>query len=169
MGVSLNRGAAAALLCALCLAPLVAGCGGQGLKADISEYGDSPIEISGLAAEDFSVTPNELAQLECVSRSATGATAKAGTVKAVGPLLDSFLAAYGDGRAMSDFNRIRFIASDGYRVVLRDEYLSDYEVLLSVASGGDPLPEAERPLRILIPEAESGMWEYACVRIEFVE
>jgi hypothetical protein len=142
-----------------------AGCGTQG--ADISEYGDAPIEISGLADEDFTVTPQELAALECVSRSATGATAKAGTVKAVGPLLDTFLAEY--GKRTSDFGRIRFIASDGYRVVLRDEYLTDYEVVLSVSSGKEPLPESERPLRILIPEAESNMWEYACIRIEFVE
>jgi hypothetical protein len=143
-----------------------AGCGGN-LKADISAYGGDIIEISGLADEDFTVTPAELAELPCESRSATGATAKAGTVKAVGPLLDTFLADY--GKSASDFARIRFIASDGYRVILRDEYLTDYEVVLSVASGGEPLPESERPLRILIPEAESSMWEYACVRIEFVE
>jgi hypothetical protein len=149
---------------ALCCALLLAACGGS---ADISAYGDAPIEISGLTETDFTVTPNELAALECVSRSATGATAKAGTVKAVGPLLDTFLEGY--GRKTSDFNRIRFIASDGYRVVLRDEYLTDYEVVLSVSSGKNPLPESERPLRILIPEAESNMWEYSCVRIEFVE
>ncbi|MDR1246794.1 MAG: hypothetical protein LBK57_07165 [Clostridiales Family XIII bacterium] len=142
------------------------GCGGTP-EADISAYGDAPIEISGLTSEDFTVTPGELAALECVSRSATGETAKAGTVKAVGPLLNTFLADY--GKNASDFNRIRFIASDGYRVVLRDEYLTDYEVVLSVASGREPLQESERPLRILIPEAESGMWEYACIRIEFVE
>jgi hypothetical protein len=141
-------------------------CGGTP-EADISAYGDAPVAISGLTDEDFTVTPNELAALECVSRSATGETAKAGTVKAVGPLLDVFLADY--GKKSSDFNRIRFIASDGYRVVLRDEYLTDYEVVLSIASGGEPLPESERPLRILIPEAESGMWEYSCIRIEFVE
>jgi hypothetical protein len=143
-------------------------CGGRtGVSADISAYGDAPIEIVGLADEEFTVTPNELAALPCVSRSATGETAKAGTVKAVGPLLDTFLAEY--GKKTSDFNRIRFIAVDAYRVVLRDEYLTDYEVVLSVSNGKDPLPESERPLRVLIPEAESGMWEYACVRIEFVE
>jgi hypothetical protein len=144
---------------------LLTGCGGG--QADISAYGDAPIEIAGLAEEEFTVTPNGLAALPCVARSATGATDKAGTVKAVGPLLDTFLAEY--GKKASDFNRIRFIADDAYRVVLRDEYLTDYEVVLSVASGKDPLPESERPLRILIPEAESSMWEYACVRIEFVE
>jgi hypothetical protein len=142
------------------------GCGAQtGVKADISAYGDAPIEISGLTETEFTVTPNELAALVCVSRSATGATAKAGTVQAAGPLLDTFLAGY--GKKMSDFSRIRFIAADAYRVVLRDEYLTDYEVVLSVAQGRNPLPESERPLRILIPEAESNMWEYACVRIEF--
>ena len=160
---------AAIIAAAVCLALFIAGCGGRGVKAYISEYGDIPIEVSGLADEDFTVTPNELAELDCVSRSATGATAKAGEVKASGPLLDSFLASYGGGRKTSDFNRIRFIASDGYSVGLRGEYLTDYEVILSVASGNAPLPESERPLRVLIPDAESSMWEYACVRMEFVE
>jgi hypothetical protein len=155
--------AAALFLCAGLA--LFAGCGGG--RADISAYGDAPIEIAGLTDEEFTVTPNELAELPCVTRSATGATAKAGTVKAVGPLLDTFLEKY--GKKASDFDRVRFIAADAYRVVLRDEYLTDYEVVLSVAEGGDPLPESERPLRVLIPEAESSMWEYACVRIEFVE
>ncbi|MDR2770536.1 MAG: hypothetical protein LBB57_00700, partial [Clostridiales Family XIII bacterium] len=142
-------------------ATAAAGCGGEkGVTADLSAYGDTPIEIAGLADEAFTVTPNELAALPCVSRSATGETAKAGTVKAVGPLLDSFLAQY--GKKASDFNRIHFIAADAYRVVLRDEYLTDYEVVLSVANGKEALPEAEQPLRILIPEAESSMWEYAC-------
>jgi hypothetical protein len=161
---------AARILALLVLAVAISGGCGDGqteVKADMSAYGDAPIEISGLTETDFTVTPNELATLACVSRSATGATAKAGTVRAVGPLLDTFLAEY--GKKMSDFNRIRFIASDEYRVVLRDEYLTDYEVVLSVASGGEPLPGSEQPLRILIPEAESNMWEYACVRIEFVE
>jgi hypothetical protein len=143
---------------------LLAGCGGS--LPDISAYGDTPITIAGLTDAEFTVTPRELARLECVTRSATGGTAKAGTVNAVGPLLDTFLAQY--GRAASDFERIRFIASDEYRVVLREEYLTEYEVILSVASGKKPLPESERPLRILIPEAETSMWEYACVRIEFV-
>jgi hypothetical protein len=154
-------------LAAVCAAFLTvcAGCGAP--AADISAYGDAAIEISGLTDADFTVTPADLAALACVSRSATGATAKAGTVKAVGPLLDTFLAAY--GKKTSDFSRIRFIAADGYRVVLRDEYLTEYEVILSVASGKDPLAAFERPLRILIPEAESNMWAYACIRIEFVE
>jgi hypothetical protein len=140
------------------------GCGGD---ADISAYGDAPIEIAGLSDGEFIVTPEELAALPLVSRSATGETAKAGTVKATGPLLDTFLEQY--GKKASDFNRIRFIASDAYLVVLRDEYLTDYEVVLSVARGREPLPASEQPLRILIPDAESSMWEYACVRIEFVE
>lgn len=136
-------------------------------KADISAYGDMEITISGLTDEDFTITPNELAQLECVSRSATGQTAKAGTVNAVGPLLTTFLEQY--DKKPSDFSKIRFIASDDYSVVLRDEYLTDYEVVLAVATDSDPLPEDQWPMRLLIPDAESNKWEYAVVRIEFEE
>jgi hypothetical protein len=155
---------AISVLCAAFILLALSACGAK--TADISAYADTPIEIVGLTEMDFTITPRELSELECVSRSATGATAKAGTVKATGPLLDTFLAQY--GKKMTDFERIRFIAADEYRVVLRGEYLTDYEVVLSVASGKNPLPESEWPLRILIPEAESNMWEYACVRIEFV-
>lgn len=139
--------------------------GGCGKKADISAYGDTPIEISGLTEEEFTVTPNELAALECVSRTATGATAKAGTVSVTGPLLDTFLAQYGYKAA--DFYKIRFLCADEYKVVLKDEYLSEYEVVLAVSAGSEPLAEAWQPLRLLIPEAESGMWAYSIVRIEF--
>ena len=144
---------------------LLTSCGGG--SADISEYGDTPITVSGLTEEDFTVTPNELYGLECVSRTASGKSAKAGTVNATGPLLDTFLAQY--GKRMSDFERIRFIAADDYRVVLKDEYLTEYEVVLAVSNGNEPLIEEHRPLRILIPDADSGMWEYSVVRIEFVE
>ena len=153
------------ILLAITLTCLLTSC--RSGAADISEYGDTPIEISGLADENFTITPGELASLECVSRTASGKTAKAGTVNATGPLLDTFLEQY--GKSTSDFERIRFIASDHYRVVLKDEYLTEYEVVLAVSNGNEPLIAEHRPLRILIPDADSSMWEYAVVRIEFVE
>jgi len=151
---------------ALALILLLTSCGVR-VKADISAYGDTEITISGLLEEDFTVTPNELAQLDCVSRSATGTSAKAGTVSVVGPLLTTFLEQY--GKAPSDFSKIRFIASDGYEVYLQNDYLTDYEIILGVSRTKEPLPESEWPLRILIPEAAQGKWEYAVVRIEFEE
>ena len=150
------------LLPALLLLLFLTACGGRDRLAD---YGDTPIEIVGLTAEPFSVTPRELAQLDCVSRTATGATAKAGTVNAYGPLLNTFLAQY--GAQASDFYKIRFLCNDGYKVVLRDELLTDYEIVLAVSYGKKPLPEEMRPLRLLIPEAESSKWAYGVIRIEF--
>ena len=151
------------LLCGKLILTLCA-CGGS-KTADISAYGDTPITISGLTDEEFTITANELSQLECVSRTATGATAKAGTVNATGPLLDTFLAQY-DCKP-SDFYKIRFLCADNYKVVLRDDYLTDYEVVMAVSSGSEPLGEGLQPLRLLIPEAESNMWAYSIVRIEF--
>ena len=135
-------------------------------QADISAYENDEIVISGLLDEEFTISPKELLALDCVTRSATGATEKAGTVNATGPLLDTFLARY--GFSSEDFNRIRFFARDEYRTILRGEYLTDYEVVMAVSSGAEPLTEGQRPMRLLIPEAESSMWIYAVIRIEFV-
>ena len=148
---------------------LLCACGGPStvtVRADISEYGDVPITIARLQEADFTVTPNELKELPCVERTATGATAKAGTVHAVGPLLDAFLEQY--GVSMSDFKKIRFLCKDGYRAVLKDEYLTEYEVVLQLAQSDGPLSEEQQPLRVLIPEAESSYWAYGVTPIEFV-
>jgi hypothetical protein len=119
------------------------------------------ITVAGLTDEEFIVTPDELAQLELVTQSATGATAKAGTVKATGPTLKTFLASY--GKAPEDFKLVRFTAKDDYRVTLHENGIQNWDVILSIS----PLPEKEQPLRLLIPQAESGQWIYGVVRIEF--
>ena len=149
------------MLLIVCVPGLFTACG----TADLSAYGEEPITISGLKESDFTVTPAELAEMDCVKRSDTGRSEKAGTVKAYGPLLSTFVGKY--GYEMADFSKVRFICKDQYKVVLQDEYLTDYEIVLSVASGSDPLAEAERPLRILIPEADSYRWAYSVERIEF--
>ena len=148
------------------LAALLLLCACSGPRADISAYGDTPITIVGLLDEEFTVTPNQLAALDCINDTARGATAKAGTVTAQGPLLDTFLAQY--GKTPGDFEKIRFTASDGYVVVLKGKYLTDYQVILVLSNGDKPLSESCQPLRIVIPRAESSMWEYAVVRIEFI-
>ena len=159
----IKKSKAASVFLFILAAVMLYSCGTK--NADISAYENAEITISGLKDREFTITPAELSALECVSRSATGATAKAGTVSVTGPLLNTFLAQY--DCAATDFFKIRFIAKDGYRTLLRDDYLSDYEVIMAVSSGSDPLPEESQPLRLLIPEAESNMWIYGVVRIEF--
>jgi hypothetical protein len=152
-----------ALLFILCIA--VSSCGAK-VTADISAYGDTPIKIIGLAEEEFTVTPNELAKLECVSISASGKTEKAGSVNSVGPLLDTFVTEY--GKKLTDFKTVRFLASDQYQVSFSGDKLTDYTIVMSLASEKDPLPENMRPMRLLIPEADSNNWIYAVIQIEFV-
>jgi DMSO/TMAO reductase YedYZ molybdopterin-dependent catalytic subunit len=133
---------------------------------DISEYGNTPIEISGLLDEDFTVTPNELAKLKLDTSTATGATEKAGTVSGVGPTLITFLEQY--GKTPADFKYIRFIAADEYRITLAGNKHTDDVVLFAIAGNSKPLPESERPMRLIIPTAESNQWIYSVIRIEFV-
>ena len=147
---------------AVLLALLLSACGENG--ADISAYADTPITVTGLEDGEITVTPAQLAELDCVSRTGSGATAKAGTVNAYGPLMNTFLEQYDCSAA--DFYKIRFICSDGYKIVLRDKYLTDYEIVLAISDGGEPLAEEQQPLRIFIPGAESSKWAYSVTRIE---
>lgn len=143
------------------------GCGG-GADADISAYGADPIIISGLKDSDFIITPDEINALESVTRNASGITAIAGTMTAEirGPLLETFLQEY--GFEPSDFDIIRFFARDDYRIALRSAQLMDYEIILGVSAGSEPLIEMHQPLRLILPGSESHLWIHAVNRIEFV-
>jgi hypothetical protein len=154
-----------ALILTAVLALVLAACGQSGLADAIAEYSDSPITIVGLLAEEFTVTPGDLAALECVSRSAAGQTDKGGKVAGIGPTLTTFLAEY--GKTPADFTLVRFIASDAYRITLRQKTLTERDIVLSLANGEDPLPGSQRPMRLVIPGAESSQWIYAVERIEF--
>ena len=141
-------------------------CGTVTVKADISEYGDTPITIVGVKDTEFQVTANELSQLPCISQSASGKTEKAGTIRAVGPTLETFLAQY--GKDVSDYTRIRFEATDGYKKGFLQEELTTHEFILAVANGDLPLGKEEAPLRLIIPGAASDQWVRMVIRIEFI-
>jgi hypothetical protein len=128
---------------------------------DLSGYGDAPITIVGLTDEEFTITPSELAQMELTTQSTRGGSAKAGTVSATGPTLVALIERY--GKSPEEFSLARFIAKDDYRVTLHENSIQNRTVILSVS----PLSKDEQPLRLLIPEAESGQWIYGVVRIEF--
>lgn len=147
----------------LCMmAVVLGGCG----SADISAYSDARILVTGLLEEDFYITPGELAELKCVSTTTTGNTAKAGTVQAYGPTLETFLAQY--GKELSQFKYIRFCASDDYDVTIGRVSWDKYDVIMSIANGSKPLDEWEQPLRIVIPGANSGNWIRLVTEINFV-
>lgn len=149
------------LLAVLLIAVGLCGCGGL----DISDYGEEQILITGLTEEDFYITPNELLQMECVSETAQGKTAKAGKVQAYGPTMETFLAAY--GKSLDELYSIRLIASDDYKVTLGRATWEKYDIILSVANGNKALDDYQQPLRIVIPGGDSGNWARMVVRIEF--
>ncbi|MCD8208706.1 MAG: hypothetical protein LUD72_12270, partial [Bacteroidales bacterium] len=136
-------------------------------KADISSYGDELIQVEGLTDEIFNVTPNELAEMDCVSDVAVGQTEKAGTVRAYGPTLETFVENY--GRTLDEFYSIEFIAYDGYTSVLGKATWDKYEVILSIADGNQPLEDWRQPMRVVIPGADSGRWIYGVGMITFTD
>lgn len=150
---------AAALLMATAVL-LLCGC-----RADISAYGKTPILIVGLLEEDFTVTPEELVNMKCVSGIATGSSAKAGTVQGWGPTLETFVERY--GHTLDEFKCVTFYASDDYHIALGPVTWEKRDVILSVANGGKPLEAGQCPLRVVIPGADSGKWIRMVDKIQF--
>lgn len=134
------------------------------LWADISAYADDKILVTGLTDEDFYVTPEDLSHLELEKVTAVGKSQKAGTVKGVGPTLDTFLAQYGKSR--EDFKQIKFYADDDYTTALV-KTLEEKEIVFSIANGRESLEKGQQPLRIVIPEEDSGKWIRMVTKIEF--
>ncbi len=154
------------LACLIFYMSLFAGCGNMEVKADISAYADTPITICGLKEENFNITPAQLAQMDCIKQKAVGQSDKAGTVYAVGPTLETFLAFY--GKTINDFSKVKFSASDGYIKSFTTEELSEFDYILAIADGDKPLDNTEIPLRIIIPGGDSFNWVRMINKIEFI-
>lgn len=105
-------------------------------EAELADYAEARITVSGLADEDIAISVADLAQLEAVSRPASATRSNGEKVKitAVGPLLDTFLAAY--GHQQTDFDHIRFGASDGYAITVEHNLLANRELTLALMDGG---------------------------------
>jgi len=151
----------------ICLAVAIAAGCSPSIKADLSAYEDEEIRIAGLRSEEFMVTPGELAKLECESQTATGKTQKAGTVRGIGPTLDTFAKQY--GKRQTDFKKVVFRAKDGYTITLGTQDLTKYDIILSLANGEKPLSGQEAPLRLVIPGAESSKWIRMVNEIKFMD
>ena len=137
-----------------------------GCRADISAYETSPIQIVGLTDEPFTVTPKELTELKCTSAAARGNSDKAGAVEAYGPTLETLVSAY--GHSLSEFRYVRFCASDDYDVTINQLVWDSHDVILSVSNGSKPLDAHQQPLRVVIPDYDSGKWVRLVTQIEFV-
>lgn len=132
----------------------------------IEDYADVEVAVSGLAEAEFTITPRQLCAMPLTTVKAGGADA-AGvgrSAKATGVTLAEFLRQY--GYAVEDIAKLRAVAGDGY-VISLTKTLRERDVYLTVGYDGQPLLETERPLRLVIPETETGSWIYNITRMEF--
>lgn len=134
------------------------------------DYATQTIHIVGLADEEFDISVEELSQMSCEFVNAKGVSSDggatgAGSASGYGPSLKTLMENY--GKTSADFKRIRFLCKDGYSIALSGKKV-EYDAVLSISKGDSPLPEVQRPLRIIIPKESSGQWAYGITRIEFV-
>lgn len=150
--------AAAAVVLVMIFAPVR-------LQADISAYADTPITVSGLQDEDFTITPGELARMKLTKKTVTGKSAKAGTITAVGPTMNTFLKQY--GKTVADFKEVKFYAADNYSVALLETF-QQKTIILSLANGKETLKDTHQPLRVVVPGEDSSKWIRGVVKIVFI-
>ncbi len=134
-------------------------------RANISAYGEDTIQVEGLTDEPFQITPDELAEMDCVSD--VGESRKSGLVQAYGPTLETFLENY--GKTLDDIYSVEFLAYDGHESILGRATWDKYEVILSISDGNQPLEEKHQPMRVVIPGAASSRWIYGVGVITFTE
>ena len=113
-GIESNRVCSKVLMFALILMLLLsfAGCSAK-VEADISSYETETIEVRGLEASPITVTPKELAKLDCKKETVSESSGqKTVTVKAIGPTLETL--AESRGKRTEDFQKVIVTAADGY-------------------------------------------------------
>lgn len=136
---------------------------------EIDSYADSAIELVGLADDTITITPAEIAQLNCERAGASGSSRKAGTVVGYGPKLSTLLGHY--GYSLSDLKKLRITCKDDYYQIINQDNLQSLDVYLSIGqgiSGKDPLYEKAQPARLVIPGGDSALWAYGISKLEFV-
>jgi DMSO/TMAO reductase YedYZ molybdopterin-dependent catalytic subunit len=156
-----------ALLLLAVVAALFAGCGGT--EPSELKYLDDEVVIAGVADEEFTVTIRDLTEMEAVSEKAEGARSNGDIVKitAVGPTLDTFLAAYGKTKA--DYTSVRFSSLDGYSVIIPKEVLERREIVLAYMDGNKAFDKGKSaPLRVVVIGERAMYWARMINRIEFM-
>lgn len=156
------------LLFVLLLPLTMAACGQAGSNAGApGPFDGEKITVRGLKDHDFEITLADLKTLPVVTEygEATQSNGQKVSVRATGPLLDTFLQQY--GKTQKDFSRVRFTARDNYSIAVPQDILAHRQIILSYINDGKPLKDDWQPLRVVIPGERAMYWVTGMHRIDF--
>lgn len=161
------------LLITLLLVSLV-GCGSQetnneDIASTSNEETSEKITIIGIADGDKTITIDELKEKQPIieEMKSIDSSGKVVTNKVKGACLEKILNEYGESQ--KDFTGIRFIAEDGYSIVVPKEILEIRDIVLSYEIDDEPLHESSKPIRVAIPDERSMYWVKNLAKIELLE
>lgn len=153
------------ILAVLAAVLLLCSCGTDDI--DISGYQDAKLILTGLSAEEETVTIADLKALACITKKTRSTSDKIGEVRATGPLLETLLEGY--GASQTDYSKIKIYGQDSYDITLSKKFLAENEIILAFGIDGEPLDPEAAPLRVIIPESDSAYWIRMVTKIEFVK
>lgn len=116
--------------------------------------------------EAIRVTSKELADMKAdkvdtILQKTTGTKEK---MLAEGPTLKTLLAEHDIN--LDDYQGVGMVGSDGYYALLSKEILLNSKVILAIRSDGKPLPDDEKPVRVVIPGVMGPYWVKKLAKIE---
>lgn len=106
----------------------------------------------------------ETVSTDCILQKSTGTKIK---MVAEGPLLETVLNKY--GISLKDFKGIGITGRDGYYAMISQEILQGSRIILGYTFNGKPIPEEERPIRIVIPEEFGVYWVKMVSKIDLYD
>ncbi len=127
------------------------------------------ITIVGLNDGNKEISIDELKKMEFVSKEMKSIDSKGevATNKVKGVSLEKILNQFGESK--KDYTGIRFIAGDGYSIVVPKEILEIRDVVLSYEIDEKPLDEMSQPIRVAIPNERSMYWVKNLMKIELLQ
>ncbi|MGL4485333.1 MAG: molybdopterin-dependent oxidoreductase [Anaerovoracaceae bacterium] len=127
---------------------------------NISGFKDEKIKIISSSLEK-KYTIAELAEMKQTTIKTESTSDKIGEVEATGVLLSELFPKLQENAAREIYpnnTSITVISKDGYKIKLDSEFVAQNEILLCYGINGEPLDEAAKPLRIVIPDSDSAYW-----------
>ncbi len=150
----------------LLMTSVLTACGG-GTPTVTSADDEAVVSLVGLEDQPITVSVAELKEMKSVTKKAEAVRSNGQkvSVKATGPLLETVLEKYGKNK--SDYNTIRFNASDGYSSAMPSDIVENDDIILAYYDKGKPFSSKDGPVRVVVPGQRAMYWVRMLNEISF--
>ncbi len=144
----------------------------QALKDKPEQENNNTVEnivITGVESGEESISIKEIKDMEAVTKEmeSISSSGEINNNKVKGVLLEKILNQH--GTSQKNYGGIRFIAGDGYSIVIPKEVLQLRDIVLAYEIDDEELDKKSLPLRVTVPDERAMYWVRNLAKIELIE